>query len=273
MTFSKASVITSVAVVLCTSAVFLHLTVLYHSGYHNIELELKSPSELTYEPPTPLHQDDYFSEDSRLKFSYSAPVRPSELSLQTTSGPVSTDTKPPTVMAEDSYIGGRESLGQEDGSAEDDLGVSHESVVPSKQHDSDGTSKESDVFPNSPVNEQQEQKILVCASAGEAPGESGKSGFDEEMTQEKIKSLLENINLEEGSEDEEMTEERLQAILSQVQQAEKDMSSISGLQSETSGANVQMATSGQALGTDKQGQREFRYWNSSHLIPQPQQVR
>ncbi|KAK9965160.1 hypothetical protein ABG768_004268 [Culter alburnus] len=226
-------------------------------GYHNIELELKSPSELTYEPPTPLHQDDYFSEDSRLKFSYSAPVRPSELSLQTTSGPVSTDTKPPTVMAEDSYIGGRESLGQEDGSAEDDLGVSHESVVPSKQHDSDGTSKESDVFPNSPVNEQQEQKILVCASAGEAPGESGKSGFDEEMTQEKIKSLLENINLEEGSEDEEMTEERLQAILSQVQQAEKDMSSISGLQSETSGANVQMATSGQALGTDKQGQREF----------------
>ncbi|XP_067226286.1 ankyrin-3-like isoform X7 [Chanodichthys erythropterus] len=226
-------------------------------GYHNIELELKSPSELNYEPPTPLHQDDFFSEDSRLKFSYSAPVRPSELSLQTTSGPVSTDTKPPTVMAEDSYIGGRESLGQEDGSAEDDLGVSHESVVPSKQHDSDVTSKESDVFPNSPVNEQQEQKIPVCASASEAPGESGKSEFDEEMTQEKIKSLLENINLEEGSEDEEMTEERLQAILSQVQQAEKDMSSISGLQSETSGANVQMATSGQGLGTDKQGQREF----------------
>ncbi|XP_048025989.1 ankyrin-3-like isoform X4 [Megalobrama amblycephala] len=226
-------------------------------GYHNIELELKSPSELTYEPPTPLHQDDFFSEDSRLKFSYSAPVRPSELSLQTTSGPVSTDTKPPTVMAEDSYIGGRESLGQEDGSAEDDLGVSHESVVPSKQRDSDGTSKESDVFPNSPVNEQQEHKIPVCASAGEAPGESGKSGFDEEITQEKIKSLLENIHLEEGSEDEEMTEERLQAILSQVQQAEKDMSSISGLQSETSGANVQTATSGQGLGTDKQGQREF----------------
>ncbi|XP_051771718.1 ankyrin-3 isoform X3 [Ctenopharyngodon idella] len=216
-------------------------------GYHNIELELKSPSELTYEPPTPLRQDDFFSEDSRLKF-YSAPVRPSELSLQTTSGPVSTDTKPPTVMAEDSYIGGRESLGQEDGSAEDDLGVSHKSVVPSKQRDSDETSKESDVFPNSPVKEQQEHKIPVCASSGEAPGESGKSGFDEEMTQEKIKSLLENIKLEEGSEDEEMTEERLQAILSQVQQAEKDMSSISGLQTETSG---------QGLGTDKQGQRGF----------------
>ncbi|XP_077062173.1 ankyrin 3b isoform X23 [Siphateles boraxobius] len=226
-------------------------------GYHNIELELKSPSELTYEPPTPLRQDDFFSEDSRLNFPFSAPVRPSELSLPTTSGSVSTDTKPPTVMAEDTSIGGRESVSQEDGSAEDDLGVSHESVAPSKQRDSEGTSKESDVFPNWPVKEQQEPKMPVCASGSEAPGESGKSGFDEEMTQEKIKSLLENIKLEEGSEDEEMTEERLQAILSQVHQAEKDMSSISGLQSETSGANVRTATSGQGLGADKQGQREF----------------
>ncbi|XDV44965.1 hypothetical protein PO909_013165 [Leuciscus waleckii] len=226
-------------------------------GYHNIELELKSPSELSYEPPTPLRQDDFFSEDSRQNFPFSALVRPSELSLPTTSGSVSTDTKPPTVMAEDTSIGGRESVSQEDGSAEDDLGVSHESVAPSKQHDSEETSKESDVFPNWPVKEQQEPKMPVCASASEAPGESGKSGFDEEMTQEKIKSLLENIKLEEGSEDEEMTEERLQEILSQVQQAEKDMSSISGLQSETSGANVKTATSGQGLGADKQGQREF----------------
>ncbi|XP_067285969.1 ankyrin-3 [Pseudorasbora parva] len=226
-------------------------------GYHNIELELKSPSELSYEPPTPLHQDDFFSDESRLQFSFSAPVRPSELSLTTTSGPVSTDSKPPTVIAEDTSIGGRESVSQEDGSAEDDLGVSHESVAPSKQRGSEGTSKESDVFPNRPVKEQQEPKIPVCASAHEGPGESGKSGFDEEITQEKIKSLLESINLEEGSEDEEMTEERLQAILSQVQQAEKDMSSISGLQSETSGANAKTATSGQGLGTDKQGQREF----------------
>ncbi|XP_077062190.1 ankyrin 3b isoform X39 [Siphateles boraxobius] len=230
---------------------------IFDYGYHNIELELKSPSELTYEPPTPLRQDDFFSEDSRLNFPFSAPVRPSELSLPTTSGSVSTDTKPPTVMAEDTSIGGRESVSQEDGSAEDDLGVSHESVAPSKQRDSEGTSKESDVFPNWPVKEQQEPKMPVCASGSEAPGESGKSGFDEEMTQEKIKSLLENIKLEEGSEDEEMTEERLQAILSQVHQAEKDMSSISGLQSETSGANVRTATSGQGLGADKQGQREF----------------
>ncbi|XP_056101858.1 ankyrin-3 isoform X8 [Rhinichthys klamathensis goyatoka] len=254
-------------------------------GYHNIELELKSPSELTYEPPTPLRQDDFFSEDSRLNFPFSAPVRPSELSLPTTSGSVSTDAKPPTVMAEDTSIGGRESVSQEDGSAEDDLGVSHESVAPSKQRDSEGTSKESDVFPNWSVKEQQEPKMPVCASASEAPGESGKSGFDEEMTQEKIKSLLENIKFEEGSEDEEMTDERLQAILSQVQQAEKDMSSISGLQSEISGANLKTATSGQGLGADKQGQREFSQepmsstpgvqaekQNGEHLVLQAQAV-
>uniref|UniRef100_A0A671RU72 Ankyrin-3-like n=1 Tax=Sinocyclocheilus anshuiensis TaxID=1608454 RepID=A0A671RU72_9TELE len=258
-----ASVITSVAVALCTSGVRLHLTVLYHSGYHKIELELKSPSELTYEPPTPLRQDDFFSEDIRLKFPSSAPVRPSELSLPSTSGPVSADAKPPAVMAEDTSIGGRESVSQEDGSAEDDFGVSKESAANSEQRDSEGTSKESHVFPNSPVKEQKEvqPKLPICVSVSEAPGESGKSGFDEEdeeMTQEKIKSLLENIKLEEGSEDEEMTEERLQAILSQVQLAEKDMSSVSGLQSETSSTNGKTATLGQGLNPETQGQRESR---------------
>uniref|UniRef100_A0A8C2D4H4 Ankyrin 3 n=1 Tax=Cyprinus carpio TaxID=7962 RepID=A0A8C2D4H4_CYPCA len=108
------------------------------------KLELKSPSEVTYEPPTPLCEDDFFSEDIRLKFPSSAPVRPSELSLPNTSGPVSADTKPPTVMAEDTSIGGRESVSQEDGSAEDDFGVNKESASPSEQHDSEGASKESD---------------------------------------------------------------------------------------------------------------------------------
>uniref|UniRef100_A0A673G7M4 Ankyrin-3-like n=1 Tax=Sinocyclocheilus rhinocerous TaxID=307959 RepID=A0A673G7M4_9TELE len=235
-------------------------------GYHNIELELKSPSELSYEPPTPLRQDDFFSEDIRLKFPSSALVRPSELSLPNTSSPVSADTKPPTVMAEDTSIGGRESVSQEDGSAGDDFGVSKESAANSEQRDSEGTSKESHVFPNSPVKEQKEvqPKLPICVSASEAPGESGKSGFDEEdeeMTQEKIKSLLENIKLEEGSEDEEMTEERLQAILSQVQLAEKDMSSVSGLQSETSGTNGKTATLGQGLNPETQGQREILLFN------------
>nr|XP_055032222.1 ankyrin-3 isoform X23 [Misgurnus anguillicaudatus] len=218
-------------------------------GYQNIELELKSPSVLSYEPPTPLRQDDYFSEDGRLNFPASAPVRPSELNLQTTSGPVSADAKPPTVMQEDTSIGGRESLGQED----DNLGVGREPVVSYSEREV--MSKELDVFPSSPVREQKEAQpeATVCSSAVE----SSKSGFDEEdVTQEKIKSLLENIKLEEGSEDVEMTEERLQEILSQVQLAENDLSSISGLQGETSGAKATVTSSARGPGTDTQGQRE-----------------
>ncbi|KAA0725601.1 Ankyrin-3 [Triplophysa tibetana] len=223
-------------------------------GYQDIELELKSPSELSYEPPTPLRQDDFFNEDGRLNFPTSAPVRPSELSLPSTSGPVSADAKPPTVIEEDTSIRGRGSLGQEDGSTEDDL---HESAVFSKQHDSEATPKEPDVFSSSPVREPAQLEPTVCSSARGGPGESSLSGFDEEdeeLTQEKIKVLLENIKLEEGSEDVEMTDERLQEILSQVQQAETHMSSISGSQGETSGAKV--TASSQGLGADTQGQSQ-----------------
>ncbi|XP_051958440.1 ankyrin-3-like isoform X1 [Xyrauchen texanus] len=206
-------------------------------GHHSIDLELKSPSELTYELPTPLHQDDFFSEDCRLNFPTSTLVRPSELSLTNTSGPVFADAKPPTVKAEDTWIRGQDSVSQEDGSTEDDVGVSHESTASSKQHE------ESEVFLSSPVREQNEAQTepTVCTSTNVAPEKSGWSGFEEE-----------------GSEDEEISEERLQVILSQVQQTEKDMSSISGLQGETSSANVKMATSGQGLGTDTQVQGESR---------------
>ncbi|XP_056626697.1 ankyrin-3 isoform X6 [Triplophysa dalaica] len=223
-------------------------------GYQDIELELKSPSELSYEPPTPLRQDDFFNEDGRLNFPSSAPVRPSELSLPSTSGPVSADAKPPTVIEEDTSIRGRGSFGQEDGLTEDDL---RESAVSSKQHDIEATSEEQDVFPSSPVREEAQHEPTVSSSARGGPGEGSLSGFDEEdeeLTQEKIKVLLENIKLEEGLEDVEMTEERLQEILSQVQQAETHMSSISGSQGETSGSMVM--ASGQGLGTDTQGQSQ-----------------
>uniref|UniRef100_A0A4W5Q259 Ankyrin 3a n=1 Tax=Hucho hucho TaxID=62062 RepID=A0A4W5Q259_9TELE len=75
----------------------------------------------------------------------------------------------------------------------------------------------------------------------EALGEQGVSGSTEEedgdedeKTEDKLKSLL-----EEGSEeeDEEMTEARVQEILSQVQQAEKDVCSLPGWHSDTSSVN------------------------------------
>ncbi|XP_077358941.1 ankyrin-1-like isoform X42 [Festucalex cinctus] len=52
---------------------------------------------------------------------------------------------------------------------------------------------------------------------------------EDEMTQERLQSLLEDIKLEEeGLEDEEMTEEKVHAILEQVRQAEKDLCSLPG---------------------------------------------
>lgn len=67
----------------------------------------------------------------------------------------------------------------------------------------------------------------------------------EEMTQERLRSLLEDIKLEGGLDDVEMTEEGVKAILEQVRQAEKDMCSVPGWRSQTSGEVVQATGPGQ----------------------------
>uniref|UniRef100_A0AAQ6AKL2 Ankyrin 3 n=1 Tax=Amphiprion ocellaris TaxID=80972 RepID=A0AAQ6AKL2_AMPOC len=83
--------------------------------YHNIDLELQTPSDLNYVPPTPLRSDDFFSEgDASVESpSKSALTRPSDLSLtQTTStsssdpltvapGPGSKAQEPPLVGPEE----------------------------------------------------------------------------------------------------------------------------------------------------------------------------
>lgn len=68
---------------------------------------------------------------------------------------------------------------------------------------------------------------------------------EEEMTQERLRSLLEDIKLEGGLDDVEMTEEGVKAILEQVRQAEKDMCSVPGWRSQTSGVVVQATGPGQ----------------------------
>lgn len=85
----------------------------------------------------------------------------------------------------------------------------------------------------------------------EEAAEEEQGGGEEEMTQERLLSLLEDIKLEEGLDEEEITEERVNAILEQVRQAEKDMSSVSGWRSETSGAIIESASPGQSPGTDE----------------------
>lgn len=207
---------------------------LYHSGYHDISVELQSPSELSYEPPTPLRQDDFFSEDGSVVLPNRIINRPNELSLATTSrDALSSDAPPPTVVAEDSSIGGRRSYSREGGSTEDDLEV----------HDSDDVSKHPEVFTVSTLQEQE-----VPPNGTHGARESGRSGFDEEeeeeeVTKEKLKSLFKGINLEEGSENEDITKERVQANLSQVQQAEKEISSIAGLQEGSSSVSKEVSAS------------------------------
>ncbi|XP_036428118.1 ankyrin-3 isoform X5 [Colossoma macropomum] len=219
-------------------------------GYHSIDLELQSPTELIYEPPTPLQKDDFFSEDGSVVSPSRAPIRPSELSLPTTSmDAAASSTAPPTVVAEDTSLGGRESCSREGGSTEDDAEVSRDSMAFSEAQDGEEASKDSEVFTQPAVTQPEVSGLR----------ESGWSGFEEgegEMTQEKLKSLLDNIKLEESSEDVEITEERVQDILSQVEQAEKEMSSIAGLQSEASSANKETSASGQGLQRQKESSQK-----------------
>lgn len=74
---------------------------------------------------------------------------------------------------------------------------------------------------------------------------------EEEMTPERLQSLLDDIKQEGGLEDEEMTEERMNAILDQLQQAEKDVCSVPGWRNETSGAIAESAAPGLSPGAEE----------------------
>ncbi|XP_030255736.1 ankyrin-3-like isoform X21 [Sparus aurata] len=223
-------------------------------GYHNIDLELKTPTDLTYEPPTPLRSDRFFSEgdasaDSPTKTTL---TRPSDLSLtQTTStsssdpltvapAPGSKALEPPIVGAEDTTL----TTDVRRMSAEEETGlVSYERpgndrrAVEKSGKGTDGHAEalENDLKAGEGVAlEHQGGNQKEAADRGN--GRQEEEEEEEEMTQEKLQSLLEDITLEGGLEDVEMTEEGVKAILEQVRQAEKDMCSVPGWSSETSGA-------------------------------------
>ncbi|XP_036936160.1 ankyrin-3 isoform X40 [Acanthopagrus latus] len=222
-------------------------------GYHNIDLELKTPTDLTYEPPTPLRSDNFFSEgdasaDSPTKTTL---TRPSDLSLtQTTStsssdpltvapAPGSKALEPPIVGAEDTTL----TTDVRGMSAEEETGlVSYERpgndrrAVEKSGKGTDGLAEalEKDLKAGegvAPECQGGNQKEATDHGNGRQEEEE-----EEEMTQERLQSLLEDITLEGGLEDVEMTEEGVKAILEQVRQAEKDMCSVPGWSSETSGA-------------------------------------
>ncbi|XP_053367257.1 ankyrin-3 isoform X1 [Clarias gariepinus] len=214
-------------------------------GYHDISLELQTPTDLSYVPPTPLRQDDFFSEDGSVVSPSTTLIRPNELSLATTSKDVLFPSKtPPTVAAEDTSIGSRGSYSREGGSTEDDPEV----------HESDQVTKHPEVFMESSPQEQE-----VPSNGAYGARKSGRSGFEEEEeeegTLEKLQSfVVKGIKVEEGSENKEITKERGQGILSQVEQAEKEMSSIAGLQEGPSSVSQEISAS--ILQADTQMQQE-----------------
>lgn len=232
----------------------------FYPGYQNIDLELKTPSDLNYEPPTPLRSDDFFSEgdvsvDTPSKTSL---TRPSDLSLtQTTStssiepltvAPGSKALDPPIAGAEDTNLTAKERAM----SVEETWLASYERpdndrrAVERFRKGADEYAEvlETEVKAGSILEHHRgNQKEEVTSNSGHGNGLQQEEE-EEEMTQERLKSLLEDINLEGGLEDVEMTEEGVKAILEQVRQAEKDVCSVAGWRSETSSVVVESAAPG-----------------------------
>lgn len=204
-------------------------------GYSSLQVELETPTGLHYTPPTPFQQDDYFSDLSSIESPLRTPSRLSDGLVPSQGNVEHSADGPPVVTAEDTSL--------EDSKLEDSMPLTEmpeavdvdesqlENVCLSEypQYLGSMAGFPKDVKPAEPLK--QTRKVRVSSEQQE----KGKSGPDEEMTEEKFKSLFEDIQLEEGVESEEMTEEKVQAILKRVQQAELEMSSITGWQNETSG--------------------------------------
>uniref|UniRef100_A0A9L0SMA0 Ankyrin 3 n=1 Tax=Equus caballus TaxID=9796 RepID=A0A9L0SMA0_HORSE len=208
-------------------------------GYPSLQVELETPTGLHYTPPTPFQQDDYFSDISSIESPLRTPSRLSDGLVPSQGNIEHSADGPPVVTAEDTSL--------EDSKLEDSMPLTEmpeavdvdesqlENVYLSEypQYLGSMAGVPKDVKPAESLK--QTRKVGVSSEQQE----KGKSGPDEEMTEEKLKSLFEDIQLEEGVESEEMTEEKVQAILKHVQQAELEMSSITGWQNETSSGNVE----------------------------------
>ncbi|XP_063749391.1 ankyrin-3 isoform X25 [Eleginops maclovinus] len=237
-------------------------------GYDNIELELQTPTELNYQPPTPLRSDDFFSEgdasaDSPSKITL---TRPSDLSLtQTTStsssdpptvapGPASSAAQPPIVGAEDTAL----TTGEREMSKDEKTRLVYYDRPDNDRRAVEQSGKGTEGRAEPLEIELMAGERCVLESQGEdvasetPPGnERHEEEEEEEMTPERLQSLLDDIKQEGGSEDEEMTEERMNAILEQLHQAEKDVCSVPGWRNETSGATLESAASGHSPGTEE----------------------
>ncbi|NWH66682.1 ANK3 protein, partial [Geococcyx californianus] len=215
-------------------------------GYPTIQVELETPTGLRFVPPTPFHQDDFFSDTSSLESPLRTPSRLSDV-LVTSQGHVDgTAAAPPVVIEEDTSLDDNKldfSVPREGTPKDISIGESQLEEVDLKDFPrylgSYGTISKD-------AKQRQSEKTSERGVRTEQP-EREKSGTDEEMTEEKLKSLFEDIHLEEEAESEEMTEERVWSILKGVQQAEHEMSSITGWQPDSSSVTEPL-TSGRRIG-------------------------
>ncbi|XP_074856246.1 ankyrin-3 isoform X2 [Carettochelys insculpta] len=217
-------------------------------GYPTLQVELETPTGLRFVPPTPLQQDDFFSDISSIESPLRTPSRLSDV-LVTSQGNIDgTAAGPPVVIEEDTSLEDRKpdfSVSKERTPKDMSVGQTHLEEVDLNDYPrylgsyaeitKDKYSKHIQSEDTSQTGVRTEQH------------EREKSGTDEEMTEEKLKSLFEDIHLEEGVESEEMTEEKVWSILKDVQQAEQEMSSITGWQSETSSVHVEPPTPGRRI--------------------------
>ncbi|KFP72830.1 Ankyrin-3, partial [Apaloderma vittatum] len=215
-------------------------------GYPNIQVELETPTGLRFVPPTPFHQDDFFSDTSSLESPLRTPSRLSDV-LVTSQGHIDgTAAAPPVVTEEDTSLDDSKldfSVPREGTPKDISVGESQLEEVDLKDFPRylgsyGGISKD--------AKQRQSEETSKTGVRTEQPKRE-KSGTDEEMTEEKFKSLFEDIHLEEGAESEEMTEERVWSILKGVQQAEHEMSSITGWQPDSSSV-TEPPTSGRRIG-------------------------
>ncbi|XP_052656030.1 ankyrin-3 isoform X19 [Harpia harpyja] len=215
-------------------------------GYPTIQVELETPTGLRFVPPTPFHQDDFFSDTSSLESPLRTPSRLSDV-LVTSQGHVDgTAAAPPVVTEEDtslddsklSFSVPREGTPKDISVGENQLEEVDLKDFPRYLGSYGGISKD--------AKQRQSEETSKTGVRTEQP-EREKSGTDEEMTEEKLKSPFEDIHLEEGAESEEMTEERVWSILKGVQQAEHEMSSITGWQPDSSSVTEPL-TSGRRIG-------------------------
>ncbi|KAM4702522.1 ankyrin-3 [Rhinophrynus dorsalis] len=211
-------------------------------GYPSIQVELETPTGLRYVPPTPLHQDDFFSDNSSIESPLRTPSRLSDL-LVSTQGNGDVSSAPPVVAAEDTSL---------DDSRPDFLiqspDVSYETAIHRIKFEDvslcDEPKHEGSYIEDEQSIQYSEQKSNEDSNQrgdGVEQQEKEISGTEEEMTEERLKLLFKHLHLED-IESEEMTEEKVQSILKNVEQAEHELSSITGWHSDASSIHVEPPT-------------------------------